>query len=88
MWDTVSVGSAGERPSARGGHAVAVLGSELFMFGGADRSPQAFDDLWRLPLRAYLCDLKGFGACNVMWLVSHIFRYWRLCIVFTTPKLM
>ena len=46
-------------PEGRGGHAVAVLDTatqqHLYVFGGADRSPCAFADLWRLTLS---------GACG------------------------
>ena len=35
-------------PSARGGHACAAIGQDVYMFGGASREPQAYNDLWRL----------------------------------------
>ena len=35
-------------PSARGGHAIASIGSKVYCFGGADRSPTPFNDLWEL----------------------------------------
>jgi hypothetical protein len=51
-------------PEGRGGHAVAVLDTatqqHLYVFGGADRSPCAFGDLWRLTLSgAALRSLPG-----------------------------
>lgn len=35
-------------PAARGGHATASIGSKVICFGGADRSPTPFSDLWEL----------------------------------------
>ena len=35
-------------PAPRGGHACAALGSRVLLFGGADRNPTVFDDLWVL----------------------------------------
>ena len=35
-------------PAARGGHAIASIGSKVICFGGADRSPTPFSDLWEL----------------------------------------
>lgn len=40
----------GLAPAPRGGHACARLGSTLLVFGGADRCPKAYDDLWQLEL--------------------------------------
>lgn len=41
----------GEVPHGRGGHAsVALSPNLLLVFGGADRSPQAFAELWLLEL--------------------------------------
>jgi hypothetical protein len=35
-------------PAPRGGHALASLDSRVLLFGGADRNPSVFDDLWLL----------------------------------------
>eukprot|EP00775_Hariotina_reticulata_P006858 gene6858-7074_t len=46
-----SLGEAeGLAPAPRGGHAVTAVGNSLLLFGGADRSPQAHDDLWQLKI--------------------------------------
>uniref|UniRef100_A0A7S0R239 Uncharacterized protein n=1 Tax=Pyramimonas obovata TaxID=1411642 RepID=A0A7S0R239_9CHLO len=39
---------SGTVPPGRGGHASCALGSKLYVFGGANRSPEAFKDLWCL----------------------------------------
>mmetsp|Transcript_7112 Transcript_7112/g.12311 ORF Transcript_7112/g.12311 Transcript_7112/m.12311 type:complete len:345 (+) Transcript_7112:166-1200(+) len=39
---------SGAAPPGRGGHAACALGSKMFVFGGANRSPEAFGDLWSL----------------------------------------
>jgi len=38
----------GLAPTARGGHACASVGSRLVVFGGSDRAPISYDDLWVL----------------------------------------
>eukprot|EP00239_Pterosperma_sp_CCMP1384_P000328 CAMPEP_0197850974 /NCGR_PEP_ID=MMETSP1438-20131217/16902_1 /TAXON_ID=1461541 /ORGANISM="Pterosperma sp., Strain CCMP1384" /LENGTH=139 /DNA_ID=CAMNT_0043464413 /DNA_START=257 /DNA_END=673 /DNA_ORIENTATION=+ len=38
----------GKLPYARGGHAGAAIGSKCYFFAGANRSPEAFSDLWVL----------------------------------------
>jgi len=37
-------------PSARGGASMTVVSDKVLAFGGANRSPTAFDDLWMLEL--------------------------------------
>lgn len=35
-------------PAPRGAHAMVSVGSKVIVFGGADRTPTAFADLWVL----------------------------------------
>eukprot|EP00899_Mesostigma_viride_P022846 jgi/Mesvir1/3746/Mv15021-RA.1 len=37
----------GEIPQCRGGHAMASIGDEVFLFGGANREPVTLDDAWK-----------------------------------------
>jgi hypothetical protein len=81
-WTTLRAeGSA--LPEGRGGHAVAVLDTatqqHLYVFGGADRSPCAFADLWRLTLS---------GACGIATAsvrVQRSVRERRLGSLYTPP---
>ncbi|KAK3282811.1 hypothetical protein CYMTET_9471, partial [Cymbomonas tetramitiformis] len=38
----------GDQPAARGGHTATALGHKCYFFGGANRSPEAFNDVWCL----------------------------------------
>eukprot|EP00959_Pyramimonas_sp_CCMP1952_P395594 8288948-Pyramimonas_sp.AAC.3 len=39
---------SGTAPPGRGGHAACALGKKVYVFGGANRSPEAFKDMWAL----------------------------------------
>lgn len=43
----------GIRPAPRGGHCVCSVGSKLIIFGGSDRAPVSYDDLWVLDTGRY-----------------------------------
>lgn len=45
-------------PAPRGGHACVCLGSRVLLFGGADRNPTVFNDLWSLDTGA-----PHYGVC-------------------------
>ena len=49
FWDK-SVAPSGEAPGPRGGHTATLLGSRLYVYGGADRSPATHGDLYCLEL--------------------------------------
>lgn len=36
------------KPGPRGAHASLAIGTQILVFGGADRSPLAYNDLWQL----------------------------------------
>lgn len=46
--DHLQLDRGASAPAARGGHAIASIGSRVICFGGADRSPTPFSDLWEL----------------------------------------
>lgn len=46
--DILQLDRGASAPAARGGHAIASIGSKVICFGGADRSPTPFSDLWEL----------------------------------------
>lgn len=50
LWnlDYLQLDRGASAPAARGGHAIAGIGSRVICFGGADRSPTPFSDLWEL----------------------------------------
>ena len=47
---------SGIAPSPRGGNACVTVGTQVVVFGGSDRAPLTFDDLWVL-------ETGGEGAC-------------------------
>eukprot|EP01046_Picozoa_sp_COSAG06_P074075 COSAG06_NODE_22473_length_722_cov_1.313002_1_plen_166_part_00 len=49
FWDK-NVSPSGEPPAPRAGHTATLLGSRLYVFGGADRTPRTHDDLHVLEL--------------------------------------
>ncbi|KAL3152010.1 hypothetical protein ABBQ32_001128 [Trebouxia sp. C0010 RCD-2024] len=48
VWNLPKLDRGASAPAARGGHAIASIGSRVICFGGADRSPTPFSDLWEL----------------------------------------
>ncbi len=53
-YETLQLDRGASAPAARGGHAIASIGSKVICFGGADRSPTPFSDLWELDTGACL----------------------------------
>ena len=54
MLEYLQLDRGASAPAARGGHAIASIGSRVICFGGADRSPTPFSDLWELDTGTYL----------------------------------
>lgn len=56
-WLAPKIDSSG--PGARGGHTLTVVGTQVIMFGGSDRVPVTYDDLWVLD--------TGKGEQGLQW---------------------
>jgi hypothetical protein len=48
-------------PAPRGGHASVAIGRRFIVFGGADRAPNTFNDLWVLETGAHHRNADGFA---------------------------
>ena len=50
---------SGMAPSPRGGIACTSIGSKIILFGGSDREPSTFDDLWVFDGKSHLVPQHG-----------------------------
>lgn len=78
----------GLAPSPRGGHSLVAVGSKVILFGGADRTPNVFDDLWVLetdggsfdwtrisPLFAPGCTIVGLSGATLTAIGDKVYLF-------------
>lgn len=78
------------KPGPRGAHASLAIGTRVLVFGGADRSPLAYNDLWQLEtgtsmgFRSNGTDPMRSRCLNVSSLSSE-FRYACTALIHISP---
>lgn len=64
--DYLQLDRGASAPAARGGHAIASIGSRVICFGGADRSPTPFSDLWELDTGTCLSQFLTWNSIGIL----------------------